>query len=254
MNNIIFLHCVAHRINLTTTDIVDRFPEVKYFQSLIYELVKYFINSPKKIHILDDYQEEILGEALSLIQPIKIRWFSYYQAIKRIKLLLEPIYSALDEIISFDHSFMASNLLNELTNFKTLFYLHFFNDLYSNLDRVSKMFQYKIFDVTSIDRVISISKADLKSNFFTRDDLKNLPSVQSLLAAFNFDKNTFLGEKKIKFQDKLEYILDSCISISKFTYFDLENRFPNTEFFNNLDIFEVKYLTSLNTLKIKNTV
>ena len=104
-----------------------------------------------------------------------------------------------------DHSFIATHLLNELTNFKTLFYIHFFDDLYSNLDRVSKLFKNKSFDITSIHRVISISKTDLKSFFFTRDDLKNFPSIQSLLASMNFSQNAFLGGKKINIQDNLEW-------------------------------------------------
>ena len=58
LKNMVFLYCVAHRINLTTSDIVDRFSEVKSLQSFIYDLVKFFINSPKKIKLLDDFQEE----------------------------------------------------------------------------------------------------------------------------------------------------------------------------------------------------
>ncbi len=42
---IIFL-CIAHKINLVTTDIIERFKYVKSFQSTIYDLNKFFMNDP----------------------------------------------------------------------------------------------------------------------------------------------------------------------------------------------------------------
>ena len=92
LKRVIFFHCLAHKINLVTTDILDRFPCVKNLQSFKYELVKFFLNSPKRINLLDEIQDDILGEVLSLIRPIIIRWVSMYGAIKRIIELWNPIY------------------------------------------------------------------------------------------------------------------------------------------------------------------
>ncbi len=62
LRSLIFFHCLAHKISLVSNDLNLRFEYVRYFQSIVYELIKFFINSPKKIKILDDYQEESYDE------------------------------------------------------------------------------------------------------------------------------------------------------------------------------------------------
>jgi hypothetical protein len=44
----IFFHRIAHKINLFTTDIIERFKYEKSFQSTIYDLVKFFMSTPRK--------------------------------------------------------------------------------------------------------------------------------------------------------------------------------------------------------------
>ena len=239
----IYFHCIAHKINLVTTDITVRFKYAKIFQSTIYELVKFFINSPKKIRILDDFQEELIGHSFNLIRPIKVRWFSFFRAIDRIILLWEPICLALNDLIESESDFLATHLLKEISEFKFLFFIHFFKDLYHNLDRISKIFQQKTIDLMSIDKIISTSKCVLESNFFKREDLINLPSIKTFISEIDTEKSTYI-QRKINFDSDYEDIIDLCVSISKFTYDDLNIRFPRTDFYNNFEIFEVKYLES----------
>jgi hypothetical protein len=80
----------------------------------------------------------MMKKPTSLITPIKIRWFSFLRAIHRIIILWEALYLSLDELASKD--FKAKSLLNEIQGYKFLFYLHFFDDLLSYLDKMSQIF------------------------------------------------------------------------------------------------------------------
>jgi hypothetical protein len=250
LRSLVFFHCLAHKISLVSNDINLRFEYVRYFQSIVYELIKFFINSPKKIKILDDYQEEIYDEVLSLIRPIKIRWFSFFRAIKRIIRLWDSLYLALTELSKLE--FSASNLLKEISDFKFLFFLHFFEDLYSNLDRVSKIFQHKTIDLFAIDSVLSSCKSVIETNFLQKDDICNLPSVKTLLSECIPTFGTFRSYKLNGNTSNEEFgeLLEESIRISKFTFQDLESRFPNTIFFSNFQIFDIDYQQKQLGLKI----
>ncbi len=69
----------------------------------------------------------------------------------------------------------------------------------------------------------------------------NLPSIKSFLSDIDSSKSTFLL-RNIKIDLYDEDISDLCLSISKFTYDDLNIRFPKTKFYNNIQIFEIEYL------------
>ena len=56
--------------------------------------------------------------------------------------------------------------------------------------------------------------------------------------------------RKLYYNEDEESIFELCISISKFTFDDIESRFPSTDFFNNFKIFDIAYLT--NALIVKN--
>ena len=205
-----FFHCIAHKISLVSNDITSRFEYVQYFQSVIYELIKFFINSPKKIQILDDYQEELNYEILSLIRPIKIRWFSFFRAINRIIILWEPLFLALEQLS--DSTFSARSLLKEFTEFKLIFFLHYFQDLYSNLDKFSKIFQNKTMDLFVTDKLITICKGELESSFFKKEELNNLPSVRTFFSEIDPSTQTYRS-RKINFDHNLD-------SYFRFEYID----------------------------------
>jgi hypothetical protein len=121
-----------------------------------------------------------------------VRWFSFFRLIGRIIILWETLCLALGDLIDSETQFLASHSSREITDYKFLFFLRFFNDLYHNLDRVSKIFQSKTIDLISIDWIISTSKGVLESNFFKREYLINKLSIKSFLSDIDSSKSTFL--------------------------------------------------------------
>jgi len=54
------------------------------FDNTIHLICSYFSRSPKRIRVLSDQEEEILGFHLKLLKPLEIRWLSIYKVIERI--------------------------------------------------------------------------------------------------------------------------------------------------------------------------
>ena len=65
-------------------------------------LRKFFKKSTKKLQILQDIEYKEIKSMKSLIKPIKVRWFSMYNAIKRIVEIYPSLVHPLKEIKVFD--------------------------------------------------------------------------------------------------------------------------------------------------------
>ena len=133
------IHCMAHRINLVSGDILDEFPDLKLIDSILYNIHKLFKKSTKKLQILNDYERQQIKKFKKVIKPTQIRWFSLYNAILRIIDIWKPLIEALKEICDFDVS--AKGVLESLMSFKVIFLLHFLADLLSLLNNLNLTFQ-----------------------------------------------------------------------------------------------------------------
>ena len=102
------IHCMAHRINLVSNDVVDYFPILKLIDSTLYNIHKIFKRSPKRIQILEDFERLELKKTLRVLKPTKIRWFSLYNALLRMLFLWNPLVSSLDELKDTDANALGS--------------------------------------------------------------------------------------------------------------------------------------------------
>ena len=139
--NLISIHCLAHRINLVSSDIIEKFPLLKLIDTTLYNGHKLFKRSPQKLQILEALELQELKKIYKVLKPTKIRWFSLYNALIRLLFLWNPMVEALKELENEDVN--ALGLYSCLTTYKFLFMAHYLTDFMGTLNILNLVFQDK---------------------------------------------------------------------------------------------------------------
>ena len=188
---ILSLHCFAHRINLISGDLIDHFPELKLFNSMVYNLCKVFKRSTKRLQILEAAEFERLKYSKKLIQPIKVRWFSLFNAIKRIQELYPSLIEALNEISKSD--IKAAGIASKIKTFEFVFYLNFLCDLLEVLNILNKAFQKNDLSYARVNILISSIKRQVDNDYSSIDNIRTNENMANFLKEFE-KKSSFKGK------------------------------------------------------------
>jgi len=156
-DNIIINHCLSHRLNLGTKDIWNQVKELSGFNSIIHCICWYFSQSYKRINILEEQEEEILGSHLKLIKPLDIRWLSIFKAISRIYEVYPALINALEVIAEQEGCVVAEGLLTRMKSLHFVSHLHIFQDLKSFLEPLNLLFQKQHLKVADAFKEIEIT-------------------------------------------------------------------------------------------------
>ena len=153
---LISCHCVAHRTNLAALD-AAKAPDCKSLSaevdSLLNSISSFFNKSSKRKHALTALQEEFLDAKKTMKRYHKIRWLSRWHAVTTLCDSLESVLCYFQTVDNSD-SAQAKEVLHKLGQFKFIYILFFLADILHSLAMLSKVFQNKFVDVSSIGSII----------------------------------------------------------------------------------------------------
>ena len=152
------VHCIAHRTNLATLQAASTKPcdvMSSKVDDLLISLAGHFKKSSKRKSCLLKLQEELFDSKKVLKRFIKIRWLSRWQAVTSLCDSLESVLTYLrDTPRKKKNEKEFSELYEKLRDFKMLYCLHFLADILYCLSMLSKLFQAKFVDISSVGSVI----------------------------------------------------------------------------------------------------
>jgi len=122
--HLIHIHCMAHRLTLSTSQVADGVPAMKNYQEWLTSVFYYFKASPTREEELHEVQTVLDLPVLKCkeIHVHAIRWLSCYEAVS-------SVFRCLDALISYFHKLEASKdpkakgLLKKMATTTLLIYL-----------------------------------------------------------------------------------------------------------------------------------
>ncbi|CAG8521425.1 15960_t:CDS:1, partial [Racocetra persica] len=79
---IVYNHCIAHCLALACKDSQKQIDYFNNTKTIIRDVYKYYKNSAKQVHILQEYQQILDCPKLHLKKLKDIRWLGWYDAVK----------------------------------------------------------------------------------------------------------------------------------------------------------------------------
>ena len=131
-----------------------------------------------------------LKKVKRLIKPIKIRWFSLYSAIIRIKEIFSPLVKSLESISEYDAN--ALGVLNSMQTFHFCFYLNFLCDILGVLNILNKAFQKQDLTLGRVYILVNNIKKQITSDFCDISKLESNENLKLFIKEFE-QKGTFQG-------------------------------------------------------------
>jgi hypothetical protein len=161
-------HCVAHRTNLAALE-AAKTPACKEVSAnvdaLLNVLAAHFKVSSKRKANLHALQVQFNDAQKSLKRFHKIRWLSRWEAITTLCDSLESVLVFMRDCpVSRDDS-SPSILYGKLREFKLIYILYFLADILFMLAKLSKIFQFKFVDVSSIGQIVKTEIASIRMCF-----------------------------------------------------------------------------------------
>ena len=223
---LIYTHCVAHRLELAILDSVKSVDSyLELFDATINNIFKFYYISPVRRSELKKIADMLNDEFKHLGLLKNVRWLA---SRTRALNLLEVNYRALVydlETKSYGDSETAKKALGYVQFIKTpkfLFYLHFFQDLVTQMKPLSLLFQSDMLLACEIPRCVNEKSVLLDSLLVTPSD-----SVQRLMQELKMENNEMIY--KDSFIKKPDGRRDKSIDHNPVSYKDFyyDNAFEN---------------------------
>ena len=146
-------HCVAHRTNLAALDAakaVDCKGLSSEIDSLLNSVASFFNKFSKRKHALSALQGELSDARKTMKRYHKIRWLSRWSAVT-------TLCDSLESLLAFfrdQHDGEVRPVLDKLSQFKYIYILYFLADILRCLAMLSKIFQLRFVDVTTVGSIV----------------------------------------------------------------------------------------------------
>ena len=241
--------CICHQENLALRHTYSHFSELSKFNELLYDIISYFCNSPKKVKIVENNQVEMdYDKIYSFIKPKEIRWNSFYYATNRVRKLYPALLKTIKQIesnaILKEELKDAQEIYNKLTDFNFIYILNWLSDFLMPICDLNKTLQSNTFELIKLKESIKTTLRILKFDYieFTRENLNNLNNYDTM--------NQIDDDKAIKNHLKfggffLSLFLSKCKFINNILeYICLEedqNEFKVSLNYDKLRCFEAKF-------------
>ena len=98
--HVMYIHCLAHRLNLVLISTIKSIAEVNEFFSTVQELYVFLSTSTPRHELFCEAQREANLEVLELERLVETRWSYWYRSISKVKLRLACIINTLDALIT----------------------------------------------------------------------------------------------------------------------------------------------------------
>ena len=161
------MHCIAHRLALSSLDAAKQVGEVKYYESMLQSLHSYFSKSSKRIEHLRMWQEVLNEDQVKLLAVHQIRWLSVANCVSNVRRSLPSLLKTLESDSKDD--IMASALFHATSSYKFLFMTHFFSDIMADIAIVSRTFQNRDINYVTIQTTLSAICDSIEQQYLVED-------------------------------------------------------------------------------------
>ena len=229
-------HCVAHKLALACKDASKEIEFYEKAEELMSRIYNFFKKSSTRTQELKNYQELLDCPQYKIKKIYKIRWLSWYEAIKNVCDTLP----ALIEMLSNDYSEVSVNLYEDLCNWRMIGFFYFLYDILSHLTKLSKFFQRENLRFCDIRPMIEGTINSIEKEYVNINDAQHFFGVnfQNLMIITNpFNSPPNIGSHSLKFtnEDYDDLIVD-IYRYSSSVVEEIKNRFPNVELIDSFKI------------------
>ena len=172
------VHCITHRTDLAALQAASTKPcdvMSSKVDDLLNSVATHFKKSSKKKSCLLKLQKELFDSKPVFKRFIKIRWLSRWQAVTNLCDSLESILTYLKDTRKKKNEKEFSELYEKLRDFKMLYCLHFLANILHCLSMLSKLFQAKFVDISSVGSIIRTEITQIRMLFL--DEQTDLNTV-----------------------------------------------------------------------------
>ena len=238
-----FIHCAAHRLNLTLRDSCMSIKPVKQFFGTLSNIQTFFSNSPKRLEHLDDIAA---SDKFRLARGSATRWNFKSRCVNivtnRFEIFREFFDSVVNDTDFWDSATISSahGFLRHFEDEDFAFLLLFFNHIFGHVDVLYNVLQSNTLDVAACER--SIQKfVTLLSNTRSAHEIKTFlerakqfvpfPSAKQRRHSFSCQEvafqviDTMKTETEIRFSDIAHLSGFSLIDNHRFAHF--KRKFPS---------------------------
>ncbi len=96
--HVLYVHCLAHRLNLVLVATVKNIAEVCEFFATVQEVYVFLTGSTPRHELFCEAQREANLEVLELERLVDTRWSYWYRSVRKIKLRLSSIFQTLEAL------------------------------------------------------------------------------------------------------------------------------------------------------------
>ena len=162
------VHCVAHRTNLAALDAskaADCKELSKDIDNILNIVAGHFKKSSKRKNALQRLQSELSDTQKTLKRYQKIRWLSRWQAVTTLCDSLESVLTYYRDTPATTEDSAGQQTYLKLRSFKYIYCLYFLADILHLLSMLSRIFQHKFVDVTTVGSVVKTDITQIRMLF-----------------------------------------------------------------------------------------
>jgi len=226
------VHCIAHRLHLAGQDAAREVSYFKEYENICKQLYGYFSGSYKRMQNLKLIQDMNDDPQLTILNIINTRWLSMSNVVHNLHQIIFSIIDALnDDMTNAENSrdkIRASQLIDYLDpNF--IISTMFLADLMYILSKMIKTFQRDHIDLSEVKNSLETTVSAIEAQFVGTDDIS--PTYGTILRQY-MENNNIISDHLPSFISKFAKAIIKA----------LQNRFPDSEIYNALRIFDPKFL------------
>ena len=155
------IHCMAHRLNLSTSQASKNVPYLKEFEETMSDLFYFFggAKSGNRQCELAEIQKVLDDPQVKVKECHEIRWISFYLAV-------HAVYKTWASLVMYftKHTDKKSEaMLKKLTKYRFVFTMHMMMDILPSVSQMSMILQKRDIDIAAINPALSGLKDKIKA-------------------------------------------------------------------------------------------
>ena len=157
--HIVSIHCMAHRLNLCTSQASRNIPYMKQFEETFTQLYRFFEKSANREAELKEIQKVLDSPELKVREVHEIRWLAFYDA-------LTAVFHSYRALVKYfkkhDKSKNVQEILEKLTDYRFVSVMHIMMDIIPHLSQLCLLLQKSDLDIAAVKPAIQNTLACIK--------------------------------------------------------------------------------------------
>jgi len=205
------IHCVAHRLNLCTSQASQDIPYLKdTFEKTFTDLFYYFHQSSKRAGELTEIQKILNSPELKIKEVHEIRWLAFYDA-------LNTVFRSWPALVKYfdahkNDSKATRSLHEKLTDYRFLACCHMMKDIIGPLSQLCLIFQKQNLDLAAIQPAVkqvlsTLKEAKKGKSYYQREFVETMCALknskgETVKGKAKFGKHVLVCKESIKLSNK----------------------------------------------------